>query len=163
MTAVKPTLVVKTVDLKRFQHQLQQLSEAAQREALVKAATVGSLVVETHTKMNILANFTMRTGTLLNNWSRGILRSERTRAEVFFGTNTVYARIHEFGGVIRPLTARALAFETADGGFHIVQQVTIPARPYVRPAMDNNHEEIMTAIINEVKQRIRGRVPGSVR
>lgn len=47
-----------------------------------------------------------------------------------------YALIHEMGGVIRPVRAKALAFRLADGSFRMAQQVTIPARPFLRPAAD---------------------------
>lgn len=47
-----------------------------------------------------------------------------------------YALIHELGGVIRPVRAKALAFRLADGSFRMAQQVTIPARPFLRPAAD---------------------------
>jgi len=47
-----------------------------------------------------------------------------------------YALIHELGGVIRPVRAKALAFRLPDGSFRMAQQVTIPPRPFLRPAAD---------------------------
>lgn len=47
-----------------------------------------------------------------------------------------YALIHELGGVIRPVRAKALAFRLPDGSFRMASQVTIPARPFLRPAAD---------------------------
>lgn len=47
-----------------------------------------------------------------------------------------YALIHELGGVIVPVRAKALKFRLPDGSFRIVKSVTIPARPYLRPAAD---------------------------
>jgi phage gpG-like protein len=47
-----------------------------------------------------------------------------------------YALIHELGGVIVPVRAKALRFKLADGSFRIVKSVTIPPRPYLRPAAD---------------------------
>lgn len=46
-----------------------------------------------------------------------------------------YALIHELGGVIKPVRAPALVFQV-DGQWVRTQQVTIPARPYLRPAAD---------------------------
>lgn len=46
-----------------------------------------------------------------------------------------YALIHELGGVITPLVARVLAFEL-NGRMVFARSVTIPARPYLRPAAD---------------------------
>jgi hypothetical protein len=47
-----------------------------------------------------------------------------------------YALIHELGGVIRPVRAQALAIPQPDGSVRFVKSVTIPARPYLRPAAD---------------------------
>jgi phage gpG-like protein len=50
--------------------------------------------------------------------------------------DVVYALIHELGGTIVPKTAKALAIPQTDGSVRLVQSVTIPARPYLRPAAD---------------------------
>lgn len=42
-----------------------------------------------------------------------------------------YAATHQFGATIRPRKARALMFTGPDGSFHMVQKVTIPARPFM--------------------------------
>lgn len=47
-----------------------------------------------------------------------------------------YALIHELGGVIVPVRAKALAIPQPDGSVRFVKKVTIPARPYLRPAAD---------------------------
>lgn len=47
-----------------------------------------------------------------------------------------YALIHELGGVIVPVRAKALAIPQADGSVRFVKSVTIPPRPYLRPAAD---------------------------
>ena len=50
--------------------------------------------------------------------------------------DVVYALIHELGGTITPKTAKALKIPMPDGTFRFVKSVTIPARPYLRPAGD---------------------------
>lgn len=47
-----------------------------------------------------------------------------------------YALIHELGGTIVPVNAKALAIPQADGGVVFAKSVKIPARPYLRPAAD---------------------------
>lgn len=47
-----------------------------------------------------------------------------------WGSNLVYARIHQLGGVIRPKNARALVFWMGGQKFER-GSVTIPARPYL--------------------------------
>ena len=47
-----------------------------------------------------------------------------------------YALIHELGGTIVPKVAKALAIPQKDGSVRFVKSVTIPPRPYLRPAAD---------------------------
>ncbi|WP_370236628.1 phage virion morphogenesis protein [Brevundimonas sp.] len=64
---------------------------------------------------------------------RGLLRDSyidrATATEAEVGTADIRARIHHFGGVIRSRSGGKLAFGLADGGFALVSQVTMPARP----------------------------------
>lgn len=62
---------------------------------------------------------------------------ERTLIVGQWGTVKLnYALIHELGGVIVPKKAKALAIPQKDGSVRFVKKVTIPARPYLRPAAD---------------------------
>ena len=47
-----------------------------------------------------------------------------------------YALIHELGGTIVATRAKALAIPQPDGSVRFVKSVTIPPRPYLRPAAD---------------------------
>ena len=56
--------------------------------------------------------------------------SASTSRTARWGTNRVYARIHQLGGIVRPRRRRALRFER--GGRPIfARRVVIPARPYL--------------------------------
>lgn len=57
--------------------------------------------------------------------------SAATFDEVVWGTNVIYAGIHQTGGVIKPKTKKALAFRGANGKFNLLKQVTMPARPFL--------------------------------
>ena len=85
---------------------------------------------------------------------RGLIDSGRLRAAVsaqalddytvIVGVlNLVYAAIHEFGGVIRAKDGGWLRFRTKDGFWHTVKEVTIPARPYMRPAFYENIDKAL--------------------
>ncbi|MBI1214549.1 MAG: phage virion morphogenesis protein [Alphaproteobacteria bacterium] len=50
---------------------------------------------------------------------------------VEWGTNVVYAGIHQFGGTIVPKLKKALAFHLANGAFVMVKKVEVPARPFL--------------------------------
>lgn len=54
-----------------------------------------------------------------------------TKDSAAWGTSTVYAGIHQFGGDIFPKTKKALAFRLANGSFVMVRKVTMPKRPFL--------------------------------
>lgn len=56
---------------------------------------------------------------------------EATNQYANIGTNTVYARIHQIGGTIKPKKAPYLVFKDHKGGFIHAKEVTIPARPFL--------------------------------
>ncbi len=64
---------------------------------------------------------------------RGHLRDSYTHnfddSELVVGTDDKRARIHQFGGTIRPRNARALHFVLANGQHIATRSVTMPARP----------------------------------
>lgn len=53
-----------------------------------------------------------------------------------------YALIHELGGTIVPVHAKALAIPQPGGGVRFVQKVTIPPRSYLRPSADRNYPSL---------------------
>lgn len=50
--------------------------------------------------------------------------------KIVIGTNTKYAAIHQFGGIIKAKTKKGLIFNIA-GKFYRAQSVKIPARPFM--------------------------------
>lgn len=57
---------------------------------------------------------------------RSTLRYQIEGDSLLFGTNVPYGAIHQFGGTIKPITAKAL-----NVGGRPVKQVVIPARPWL--------------------------------
>lgn len=62
-----------------------------------------------------------------------------------FGSNRVYAAIHQFGGTIRPQNAKAL-----NVGGRPAKSVTIPARPWLGVGQNDQRE-----ILNTVKDHLK--------
>ena len=56
--------------------------------------------------------------------------SSATSHTASVGTNMIYARIHHFGGIIRPKQKSHLIFATPND-FAKVKSVTLPARPFL--------------------------------
>lgn len=58
----------------------------------------------------------------------------------------VDARIREFGGTIRAKSGRYLVFKNKAGEVIRTPSVRIPARPYMRPAVDENKDRIASEV-----------------
>lgn len=63
-----------------------------------------------------------------------------------WGSNVIYARIHQLGGEILPKSKKALFFRTPDGGGRSVKKVTMPDRPYL--GINEDDEENIIDIVN---------------
>lgn len=77
-----------------------------------------------------------------------LLRSITHKADnqgTSWGTNVVYAGVHQFGAVIKPKSAAALRFRLPGGGFVTVKKVTIPARPFVGVNAEDGREMLALA------------------
>jgi len=142
-----------TLDLSEFTPNIKKVRNAARGGSLGDAALAGVLVLREGIKANIRKNKLILTSALLNSWLYGKGNSSGTIADAWTGTPQVYARIHEFGGVIRPKNAKALVFQI-DGHWVVTQKVTMPARPYVRPALDSEKNKVGNAIIREISRHI---------
>jgi len=65
----------------------------------------------------------------------------------------IYGRIHELGGIILPVHAKMLSW--VDNGKRIfAKRVQIPARPYLRPAVDEHENEIGQAVGHQLRKQI---------
>ncbi len=76
------------------------------------------------------------------------------RVEYEVGSNLVYAAIHEFGGIIRPRNVSGRLVFEIDGELVFAREVTIPARPYLRPAFDQNQDEMLSAFTRVMEAQI---------
>ncbi len=67
--------------------------------------------------------------------------------------NVIYAKIHEFGGVIVPINGPYLTWQTSDGKWHRATMVIIPPRPYMYPALEETKSiftQMLTDKVHEV-------------
>lgn len=120
---------------------------------LMDAAMAGGHVIEGHAKVNAGSGrpgLEMQTGALVNSITVDEVKKGKTKAEVGVGTNMIYARIHEIGGVIVPKSAKMLSWVNKEGVRVFANAVHIPARPYLRPALDENEPDIVKAVETEI-------------
>jgi phage gpG-like protein len=71
-------------------------------------------------------------------------------------TNIPYAFTHEFGATITPREANYLVFQV-NGRWVSTKQVTIPARPFMKPSLDENRDEYIKRLRQAFAQGARGR------
>jgi phage gpG-like protein len=145
------------------------MGAALQGASLRRAAMMGGLVIRDAARDNLEDQGLIRTGTLSRSLYAEISEQATTQAVVSVGTNLEHAAIHEFGGTIKAKKSRYLAIPVGErtgsplkysdlkvrktGGGTLVlvdpngrlqyvlkASVEIPARPYLRPALDEKGE-----------------------
>jgi len=123
---------------------------------LEKAALAGGHVIEANAKINVEKTFSSKStgGAGLGGSIQTVLSEKKpTRASVDVGPTVIYGRIQELGGIVLPVTAKLLSW--VDDGVRIfAKRVQIPARPYMRPAVDEHESEIVQAVGYQLQQQI---------
>lgn len=135
----KHVAVIGEAELRR---KLVSLSAAVRGAHLQAAVRSGALLIENSGK----GKAPYRTGTLRRSIHTEV-EGDDSRAEATIGTDVVYAAQVEFGGTITPKKAKMLHWVGSDGLDHFAFAVTQPARPFLRPAFD----EERGAAVDEVK------------
>lgn len=93
------------------------------------------------------------TGTL----AASINTQQTGKGRVSVGTNVEYARIHEFGGTIEKDRGQV----AAGGIVHDIKTVIhMPARPYLRPALEDNRDQITAYMRDYLRIAIREATQG---
>lgn len=130
------------VGLDELGRKLAAIGKSVHGQAAADAVTAGAGVIVKHAQSNVRSVFTNPSGNLRN--SIRVQRVEMTQNGAFSETapSVVYGRIQELGGTVRPVRAKALRFQI-NGHWVSAKQVTIPARPYLRPAVEDHREEIV--------------------
>jgi HK97 gp10 family phage protein len=129
---------------------LKKLDKSLQGPASRSALMSGGSTLQEYIQGNIVDRDLVDTGNLLNKWT---VKPESDRV-VVIGTDTPYAPIHEYGGVVKAKNGKWLTFQTKDGSWHRVAAVQIPARPFVRPAVDEHKGDVSEAVGESLKASI---------
>lgn len=118
-----------------------------------RALTAGGLIIEREAKINVRSQGLIESGRLRNSITTQAEDDSTVVVGVF---SLVYAAIHEFGGVITAKASEWLHFKLPNGDWVMTKSVTIPARPYLRPAYDNNIDKVVKAIGDTLLSFIKG-------
>lgn len=120
---------------------LSKISKAVATGIAEDAVTEGAAVVQYNAQLNATHVFSNKQTGALRNSIAYETKQTGTGAEAEIGPSVIYARIQEYGGTIRPVHAQALHW-VMDGQDYFAKQVTLPARPYLRPAAEDHITEI---------------------
>lgn len=155
----------------RLYDKWKRMSEVAQGRTLERALTAGALLIQNSAKRRA----PWRSGNLRRSIHIGghedmaddyadieqtvgeVSRPNvgRHSAEVFVGTNVEYARIQEYGGTITPTSSARLHFRLDDGTEVFAKRVTIPAQPYLRPAVDEDGRAAQREAVDALAELMR--------
>jgi phage gpG-like protein len=137
---------IRVVNLAEFQAAMKRMGAAARGEALADTVEAGARVIETYAKINVEKTFSNdSTGGLAGSIIVNMLGASANKAEAEIGPTKIYGRIQELGGVIKPVHAKMLHW-VKDGIDYFANMVTLPARPYLRPAVDEHLDDIREAM-----------------
>lgn len=133
--------------LDEFSAKLKKLSATARSQKILDSLEAGGRVIQIYAQDNVRTKLNRHpTGNLVNN-----IDVKREGKIVLVGAwATIYAKIHEFGGIITPRRAKLLHF-FVDGAEVFTKRVSIPARPYLRPAVDEHMPEIEQAVSDAMR------------
>lgn len=71
------------------------------------------------------------------------------------GASAKFARVHQFGAIIRPVNADSLRFQLPNGSFVFAQEVEIPARPFLGVDEDDKLD-MREVAVEHLRSIIRG-------
>lgn len=104
------------------------------KDAAKSATGIALHAIEREAKINATVNPKVRTGRLRQSILVRGPRNEGFRFSGEVGPTVIYGRIQELGGEIFPKRAKWLHW--VDGtGDHFAKHVTLPSRPYLKPAV----------------------------
>lgn len=143
--------------MKDFMKALSGMEANVRQRGLKNAVESGARVVEANAKVNITKTFKNQTGNLANSIVVDVVAAP-DKAIALIGPTAIYGRIQELGGTVKPLTAKELHWVDENGKHHTAQSVTLPARPYIAPAVNDHEQEIVDAMAENLRIEIEGAI-----
>lgn len=146
----KSIVTWKLNDSKKFARDLAKMKAVTQGVYIERALRAGVYLAIGYTKVNIRNRDLIKVGFLLNSVTEDSIYVSKNKGRVRWGPHAVYAAIHEFGGTILSTSGRGLHF-VIDGHHIVTMSVTIPARPYLRPVIDEHRRELLDTITENLR------------
>jgi len=141
----------------QFIEALQKMDAQVRQRGLKNSVEAGARLVEGHAKVNIVNTFKKQTGNLANSIMVDVVASA-DKATARIGPTAIYGRIQELGGTVKPLIKKRLHWVDENGKHHSAESVTLPARPYLAPAVNDHEQEIIDAMAENLRSEIEGAI-----
>ena len=144
------TIVVKA---EGFQKDLARVEKKLRTAAAVAAVESGGRQIVNFAKLNVQRVFNHHQGgdAGINGTWTVEAKAIGKGAEATIAPHTAYTRIQELGGTIEPVHAKRLAWRDPDTGkWCFAKKVTLPPRPYLRPAVEDHMTEIRDAMLSAI-------------
>lgn len=138
---------------KQLSKLLDDLPERLQRKVVNSAASAGAQVIVKEAKKNVRQNGSVKTGTLLNSIRKRKKKRVHGIYEVFTDKSAPHAHLVEFGTGPRSLK-QPKEVQIKGTWRTITQTGSMPAKPFFRPAVDENHNLVMRKIAERMAKRM---------
>lgn len=141
--------------IKHFLEALEGMEADVRKRGLGNAVETGGRLVQGYARVNITNTFKAQSGNLAGS-IRVEVSADADKATARIGPTAIYGRIQELGGTVRPLVKKELHWVDEDGKHHRAKSVTLPARPYLAPAMEDNEDRILASMADSLRRDIEG-------
>lgn len=150
-----------SVDIKGMKELLKKLEVATRADVITKSLKQSGLMIAGWVARNRLSGarpqfLGVRTGRLRSSITASEVEKSGNNYLERIGTNVIYARIHEYGGIISPGAKGFLAWKDRDTNRWIFTKrpVHIPARPFLRPAIENedNQRSVLSNLLENIQE-----------
>ena len=131
---------------------LHELPERLQRDVVNSAASAGATVVKKNVKKNIRQNGSVDTGTLLDSIRTKKAKGQIGIYKIFSDKSAPHSHLVEFGVGPRILE-KPRKVKIGSHWVTITHTGSMPANPFLRPAVDEDHQLIMRKIAERWEKR----------
>lgn len=120
-----------------------------------RAVMAGGEQIQGQARINIHDTFSDKQTGGLSNSIAVTAETKGDGAEAEIAVNKEYARIQEFGGTIQLISPNQFLQFEIDGHMVRTRQVTLPARPYLEPAMETAKPKVIEAMSHVIQMRLK--------
>lgn len=136
------------IDARGIEQALKEFPERLQRDIVNSVAARGAQVVKKHAKRNIKANGSIDSGTLYDSVRTAKVKKRHGVYRVFTDKGAPHAHLVEYGTGPRKFT-EPRKIQIGNTWVTIESTGSMPAKPFFRPALDENQIEVL----KEMKKR----------